>query len=171
MVNSEHSVLVFENLKTKNMTRSAKGTAEQHGKMVAQKSGLNKSILSVGWHAVQSFTEYKAERKGKAVFYISPHQTSQECANCGHIDSNNRQSQSLFQCVSCNHTDNADNNASAVIKKRAINLILDSGTELSDKGLLKPAPDIGREFGRKTQHPKEVAQVKKRQKRKLSLAA
>lgn len=171
MVDSNKSVLVFENLKTKNMSKSAKGTIEQHGKQVAQKAGLNRSILAVGWHIIQLFTEYKAETAGKAVFYISPHHTSQECANCGHIHSDNRKDQAHFQCVRCNHTDNADNNASAVIKKRAINLILDSGTELSDKGVLKPASDIGREFSRKT-HPKtKSAHAKKRQKRQLSLAA
>ena len=57
MVDSEKSVLVFENLKTKNMTKSSKGTAEKSGKMVAQKSGLNRSILAVGWHKIQAFTE------------------------------------------------------------------------------------------------------------------
>ncbi|WP_394172342.1 zinc ribbon domain-containing protein [Thalassotalea litorea] len=35
--------------------------------------------MSVGWHIIQSFTEYKAQRAGKAVFYVSPFQTSQEC--------------------------------------------------------------------------------------------
>lgn len=171
MVNSDKSVLVFENLKTKNMSKSAKGTIEQHGKQVAQKSGLNRSILAVGWHIIQLFTEYKAERAGKAVFYISPHHSSQECANCGHTHPDNRKNQANFQCVRCNHTDNADNNASTVIKKRAINLILDSGTELSDKGVLKPASDIGREFSNKTHSNTKCARTKKRQKRQLSLAA
>jgi len=32
--------------------------------------------------------------------------------------------------VSCGHTDNADHNASIIIKNRAINLILDCGTQL-----------------------------------------
>ncbi|WP_100643177.1 RNA-guided endonuclease InsQ/TnpB family protein [Alteromonas facilis] len=171
MVSSNKSVLVFENLKTKNMSRSAKGSAEQHGKNVKQKSGLNRGILEVGWHIIQSFTEYKAEKAGKAVFYISPYKTSQECANCGHTHADNRKSQSLFKCTLCEYTDNADNNASAVIKKRAINLILDSGTELSDKGLLKPSSDIGREFGNKTQSKPAIVRAKKRQKRQLSFAA
>ena len=171
MVNTEKSVLVFENLKIKNMSKSAKGTAENHGKRVAQKSGLNRSILAIGWHIIQSFTEYKAERAGKAVFYISPHHTSQECANCGHTHADNRKSQALFQCVRCHHTDHADNNASAIIKKRAINLILDSGTELSDKGVLRPDSDIGREFSSKTHSKTKGTHTKKRQKRQLSLAA
>jgi transposase len=36
----------------------------------------------------------------------------------------------------CGHSDNADQNAAEVIKKRAINLILDSGSELSKRGVL-----------------------------------
>ena len=47
----------------------------------------------------------------------------------------------------CGYTAHADRNAAHVIKKRAINLILDSGTELSAKGVLvppKPQVDTGR---------------------------
>ena len=174
MVDSEKSVLVFENLKTKNMTKSSKGTAEKSGKMVAQKSGLNRSILAVGWHKIQAFTEYKAERAGKAVFYISPHHTSQECANCDHIHPDNRKSQEEFLCLSCGHTDNADNNAARVIKKRAIALVMDSGTELTDKGLLKPSKVIGREFGTKTKASKKAPasqETSSRPKERASLAA
>ena len=174
MVDSDKSVLVFENLKTKNMTKSSKGTTENPGKMVTQKSGLNRSILAVGWHKIQLFTEYKAERAGKAVFYISPHHTSQECANCDHIHPDNRKSQKEFLCLSCGHADNADNNAARVIKKRAIKLVMDSGTELTDKGLLKPSKVIGREFGTQTKTSKKSPQAKKRQvsqKKEASLAA
>ena len=57
--------------------------------------------------------------------------------NCGHIHPDNRKTQSNFVCVSCGHTDNADKNAAIVIKKRAINLILNSGTELSSSGVLR----------------------------------
>ena len=39
------------------MSKSAKGTIEQHGKQVAQKAGLNRRILAVGWHIIQLFTE------------------------------------------------------------------------------------------------------------------
>ena len=40
-------------------------------------------------------------------------------------------------CKSCSHEDHADSNAAKVLKKRAIKLILDSGTELSEKGILR----------------------------------
>ena len=62
--------------------------------------------------------------------------TPQECSNCGYTHSDNRQSQSSFHCGCCGHIDNADRNASLVIKKRAIKLILDTGTVLSARGVL-----------------------------------
>ena len=40
-----HAVIVREDLKIKNMTASAKGTVEEPGKNVKQKSGLSRSIL------------------------------------------------------------------------------------------------------------------------------
>ena len=44
-----HAVIVREDLKIKNMTASAKGTAEEPGTHVKQKSGLNRAILDQGW--------------------------------------------------------------------------------------------------------------------------
>ena len=44
-----HAEIFRENLKIKNMTASAKGTVEESGSRVAQKSGLNRSILDQGW--------------------------------------------------------------------------------------------------------------------------
>jgi putative transposase len=85
---------------------------------------------------------YKAKRENKVVFKVSPHYTSQECADCGHIQPKNRKTQESFKCCSCGHAENADINAAKVIKKRAINLIKHSGTELSKTGVLTN-PDIG----------------------------
>jgi len=73
---------------------------------------------------------------GKSWFKVQAHHTSQECAACRHTHPDNRKSQSRFVCDSCGHTDNADRNAAEVIKKRAIRLFLDSGTELSKRGVL-----------------------------------
>jgi ribosomal protein L37AE/L43A len=132
------SVFVLENLGTKRMTASAAGTVDEPGKNVAQKSGLNKEILNIGWNQIAIFLTYKAMRAGKVVFKVSPNHTSQECSHCGYTHQDNRPEQELFVCGKCGHTENADKNASRVIGKRAIKLILDSGTELSSKGVLTP---------------------------------
>ncbi len=41
----DHDLIALEDLGVKNMIRSAKGTVENPCKNVAQKSGLNRSIL------------------------------------------------------------------------------------------------------------------------------
>ena len=133
-------VIVFENLGTKRMTKKPKAKQDENGKWLRNnaraKAGLNKSILDKNWYLLEAFTKYKAKNAGKIVFKVSPHHTSQECAHCQHIHPKNRKSQDRFLCLSCGHTDNADFNASQVIKKRAIKLILNSGTELSKSGVL-----------------------------------
>lgn len=143
LINSTAKIFIFEDLKTSNMTKKPKAKQDKNGKFIsnkaAQKAGLNKAILDKGWHQLETFVKYKARNAGKIVFKVSAHFTSQECANCNHIHPDNRKTQALFQCGYCGNVDNADRNASLVIKKRAINLILDTGTVLSDRGVLTSA--------------------------------
>ena len=97
---------VVERLNTKGMTRSAKGTAENPGKQVKAKSGLNREILKTGWHGLKQKLAYKME-----VVEVDPKHTSQKCHRCGYVDKDNRKTQSRFECVGCGHLDNADINA------------------------------------------------------------
>ena len=153
LVASKAKVFIFEDLKIAVMTRAPKAKQDINGKFIAnkakQKAGLNKAILDKSWHQLETFTRYKAYQVNKVVFKVSANYTSQECANCNHIHPNNRKSQALFQCGYCKHVDHADRNASLVIKKRAINLILDTGTVLSAKGVLTSV-DTGRGAKSKT---------------------
>lgn len=152
LVNSQFKVFVFEDLKTSNMTRAPKPKQDEKGRYLPNKAkakaGLNKSILNVGWHFLESFTQYKAHQAGKAVFKVSAAYTSQECAKCDYTHPDNRKSQDQFVCGSCGHVDNADNNASKVIGRRAINLILNTGTVLSERSVLRA--DTGRGGNGKT---------------------
>ena len=141
----DHSkVVVIENLKLKNMTKRAKAKqCEETGKWVKNgakaKSSLNKAILGVSLGRFETLLKYKMKRACKPLFKVAPHHTSQECACCGHTHPDNRVNQSDFKCLSCGHQDNADHNAALVIRKRAIKLILHSGTELAgaDKNILQ----------------------------------
>ena len=44
-ISKNHAIVYVEDLQVANMSKSAKGNAEQHGKNVKQKSGLNRAIL------------------------------------------------------------------------------------------------------------------------------
>ena len=110
------------------------GKLERNG--ARAKAGLNRAILGVGWHQLYTFTKYKAFRAGKVSYKVRAHYSSQECADCHHTHPENRASQANFVCQKCGHQENADRNAARVLKQRAINLIMDSGTELSARGVL-----------------------------------
>ena len=48
IISKNHALVVIEDLKVRNMSRSASGTFELPGKNVRARSGLNKSILDQG---------------------------------------------------------------------------------------------------------------------------
>jgi putative transposase len=101
-------VIRVENLKIKNMIRSAKGTIDQPGRNVAAKAGLNREISRSGSGLLVKRLEAKAPSR---VEKIPPAFTSQRCSACGHVAAENRKSQALFQCIACDFTSNADVNA------------------------------------------------------------
>jgi len=61
-----HGVVVIENLRVKAMTASARGTAEEPGRNVAAKAGLNRSILDKGWGEMRRQLAYKLSWSGDA---------------------------------------------------------------------------------------------------------
>ena len=97
-----------ENLDITGMTRSAGGTAEQPGRNVRQKSGLNRAILAQGWGLLVRRLQDKAPGRVKK---FKPHFTSQRCSACGHVDPKSRQSQARFVCTTCGFAGHADVNA------------------------------------------------------------
>ena len=101
------SEVILEDLNTKGMTRSAKGTAEKPGRNVRQKAGLNREILNTGWAQLEQMLGYKAHPLTK----VPAAYTSQTCHECGVVDAASRKSQSEFRCAHCGFTGNADVNA------------------------------------------------------------
>lgn len=115
---SYYAGFVVEDLKLKNMTKSAKGTTEKPGKNVKAKSGLNKSILDSAPGMFLIKLKYKAEDQQRLYSIVNPAHTSQTCPECGHVDKANRVTQSKFECVSCGYSGNADHIAAINILRR-----------------------------------------------------
>lgn len=107
-ISKNHAMIVVEDLKVKNLSKSAKGNAEQHGKNVNAKSGLNKSILDQGWGMFVQMLEYKQSWLGGDVIRVNPKHTSQTCPCCGRVAKENRTTQADFECVECGFKANAD---------------------------------------------------------------
>lgn len=118
-----YSMIALEDLKTKNMTKSAKGTIESPGTKVTQKRGLNRAILNEGWSALLVMLTYKMAKNGGCIELVRPHYTSQECSTCG--ERGKRDSQAVFfctnpQCELANLEVNADINAALNILTRGL---------------------------------------------------
>ncbi|MGI5184266.1 RNA-guided endonuclease InsQ/TnpB family protein [Dactylosporangium sp. CA-152071] len=107
----EHGLVAVEDLRVTTMTASARGTAEQPGRNVRQKAGLNRAILGKGWGGFLLTLQHAARYHGATVVKVNPAYTSQTCNSCRHIARDSRESQAVFRCVACGHQDNADVNA------------------------------------------------------------
>ena len=110
-ISKNHALVVMEDLKVRNMSRSAAGTLEAPGKNVRAKAALNKSILDQGWFEFRRQLEYKLAWLGGTLLVISPEYTSQTCSQCGCTDKQNRQTQARFKCTACGFECHADYNA------------------------------------------------------------
>jgi putative transposase len=100
-ISKNHVVVVIEDLQVKNMSKSAT-------KKVAQKSGLNRSILDASPFELHRQLQYKTQRQGGLLVPVPPQNTSRKCPECGHVSAENRKSQAKFVCVQCEFSANAD---------------------------------------------------------------
>lgn len=114
----KYEAIFVEQLQVKNLIRSSKGTMEEPGKMVRQKSGLNRSILDTSPGHFFQLLAYKCDWYGRGFAKVAAKNTSRECSQCGHMSKENRKTQATFACEECGHRDNADVNAAKNIRSR-----------------------------------------------------
>jgi putative transposase len=122
-----------EDLKIATMTRSAKGTAQNPGRNVRAKAGLNREILRSGWGLLVRRLQEKAPGR---VEKVKPQFTSQRCSACGQVDADSRESQARFVCTACGYAGNADVNA-------AVNIA--AGHAVTARGGVRDAGPVNRE--------------------------
>lgn len=108
-----------EDLRIKNMVKKPTPKPDGDGGFLpngaAAKSGLARAIHASQWGKfVQRLTD-KME-----VVKVPAANTSRRCHECGHIATENRESQAEFRCVKCGHTANADVNAAKNIRDLAV---------------------------------------------------
>lgn len=115
-LSKNHGLVSLEDLKIKNMSKSAKGTVEEPGKQVSAKSGLNREILFQGWGQFAEMLKYKCEWNGSHFELVNPRMTSHRCSQCFFESKENRRGKQ-FLCLNCGHTEDADVNASRNIDR------------------------------------------------------
>ena len=115
-----HSWVGIEDLRVGGMTRRAKGAAEQPGKNVRQKAGLNRAILDNTPGERRRQLAYKAPRFGSQLRLVPAAGTSQICAACGVRDPASRPGCGrVFACTTCGVQVHADWNAAKNIETAA----------------------------------------------------
>jgi putative transposase len=120
LLTSQYSLIVIEDLKVKNMTKSASGTIDNPGINVAQKRGLNRVISEQSWGEMARQLEYKSKWNNGQLISVSAAYTSRTCSACNYQSKKSRKNQSVFSCINCGHTENADINAGKVVKLRGV---------------------------------------------------
>ena len=108
-----YGTIVVEALTIMNMIKSARGTIEEPGRNVAQKSGLNRSISGEAWGRTVTMLAYKTAQYGGTLHKVPAPGTFRRCSVCGFITPGSRESQAVFVCKNpdCGWSGNADHNA------------------------------------------------------------
>ncbi len=123
--------LVLEDLDVQAMRRSARGTKEKPGRCVKAKAALNRKMAQCSCMGmVDRFLQYKA----MDMIRVPARNTSRRCAECGHVEEDNRKEQAHFRCLACGHTDNADANAARNILNLGLNRLLAGGAPVTGRG-------------------------------------
>ncbi len=107
-ISKNHAMVCIEDLRVRNMSKSAAGSADMPGKNVRAKSGLNKSILDQGWFEFRRQLGYKLAWQGGWLVAVPAQNTSRACPVCNHMSTENRRNQARFVCTACGFEENAD---------------------------------------------------------------
>jgi putative transposase len=113
----DYDLIAVEDLRVKDMIRSARGTVENPGKNVRWKAGLHRLIQGQAWSLFRKRLSDKAARAISPVVVVAvpPEDTSYTCLQCENVSKKNRKSQAVFKCITCGYEANADINAAQTI--------------------------------------------------------
>ncbi|HEY9690799.1 MAG TPA: transposase [Oculatellaceae cyanobacterium] len=110
-----NDLVAYEDLNVKGMVRN------RH---------LAKSISDAGWYTFRTWLEYFGHKYGKVTVAVPPHNTSQNCSNCGE-KVNKSLSTRTHVCPHCNYVEDRDINASINILKIGLSTVGHTGTYAS----------------------------------------
>ncbi|MBE9104556.1 transposase [Nostoc cf. edaphicum LEGE 07299] len=88
---------------------------------------LAKSISDAGWSTFRQWLEYFGHKYGKVTVAVPPHNTSQNCSNCGQKVKKSLSTRTHV-CPHCNYVEDRDVNASINILKRGLTTVGHTGS-------------------------------------------
>ncbi|MBD2206706.1 transposase [Calothrix sp. FACHB-1219] len=88
---------------------------------------LAKSISDAGWYTFRSWLEYFGHKYGKVTVGVPPHNTSQNCSNCGKKVKKSLSTRTHV-CPHCGYTEDRDINAAINILRLGLSTVGHTGT-------------------------------------------
>ncbi|MUL37016.1 RNA-guided endonuclease InsQ/TnpB family protein [Gloeocapsopsis dulcis] len=88
---------------------------------------LAKSISDAGWSTFRSWLEYFGHKYGKVTVAVPPHNTSQDCSNCGE-EVKKSLSTRTHVCPRCGYAEDRDINAAINILRKGLSTVGHTGT-------------------------------------------
>ena len=88
---------------------------------------LAKSICDAGWSTFRSWLEYLGHKYGKATVAVPPHNTSQNCSNCGEKVKKSLSTRTHV-CPHCGFVEDRDVNAAINILQKGLSTVCPTGT-------------------------------------------
>jgi putative transposase len=107
-----NDLIAYEDLNVKGMVRNRK---------------LAKSISDAGWTIFRQWLEYFGYKYGKITVAVPPHNTSQDCSNCGKKVQKSLSTRTHI-CPQCGHIQDRDWNAAINILRKALRTVGHTGT-------------------------------------------
>ncbi|QGZ92243.1 RNA-guided endonuclease InsQ/TnpB family protein [Microcystis aeruginosa] len=104
--------IAYENLNVQGMVKNSK---------------LAKSINDVAWSTFRQWLEYFGFKYGKATVAVAPHNTSQNCSNCGQKVPKSLSTRTHI-CPHCGYVEDRDINAAINILKKGLSTVGHTGT-------------------------------------------
>ncbi|MDV2994679.1 MAG: IS200/IS605 family transposase ISTosp1 [Chroococcidiopsis sp. SAG 2025] len=87
---------------------------------------LSKSISDAGWSTFRRWLEYFGYKYGKVTIAVAPHNTSQNCSNCGEKVQKSLSNRTHI-CPHCNYVEDRDINAAINILQKGLSTVGQTG--------------------------------------------
>lgn len=87
---------------------------------------LSKSISDAGWSKFRQWLDYFGYKYGKIAIAVAPHNTSQNCSNCGHIVKKSLSTRTHI-CPHCGYVEDRDINAAINILQKGLSTVCPTG--------------------------------------------
>ncbi|BAY93564.1 transposase [Tolypothrix sp. PCC 7601] len=107
-----HDLVAYEDLNVKGLVKN------RH---------LAKSISDAGWYTFRSWLEYFGHKYGKVTIAVPPHNTSQNCSNCGKKVKKSLSTRTHV-CPHCGYAEDRDVNAAINILRLGLSTVGHTGT-------------------------------------------